>query len=136
MSQKFLYILDYFVPQFQSEYGGLLNVIAENDEECFDIVVKWDNETWTEYYSKLRENIVKAQRFPLLGDEDSRVVESFTTWTMTHHVAHTNHMLSQMKQIYSDRIDSLKDEINKKQEEINQLKQQIDFLSKGKIYDC
>lgn len=45
-------------------------------------------------------------------------------------------MLSQMKQIYSDRIDSLKDEINKKQEEINQLKQQIDFLSKGKIYDC
>jgi hypothetical protein len=79
MSQKFLYILDYFVPQFQSEYGGLLNVIAENDEECFDIVVKWDNETWTEYYSKLRENIVKAQRFPLLGDEDSRVVESFTT---------------------------------------------------------
>ena len=55
---------------------------------------------------------------------------------MTNHVAHTNHMLSQMKQIYSDRIDSLRSEINKKQEEINQLKQQIDFLSKGKIYDC
>lgn len=79
MAQKFLYILDYFVPQFQSEYGGLLNVIAENDEECFDIVVEWDNETWTEYYSKLRENIVKAQRFSLLENEESRVVESFTT---------------------------------------------------------
>ena len=79
MAQKFLYILDYYVPQFLSEYGGLLNVIAENDEECFDIVVEWDNETWTEYYSKLRENIVRAQRFPLLENEESRVAESFTT---------------------------------------------------------
>lgn len=79
MAQKFLYILDYFVPQFQSEYGGLLNVIAENDEECFDIVVEWDNETWPEYYSKLRENIVKAQRFALVDEEQSRIVESFTT---------------------------------------------------------
>lgn len=79
MAQKFLYILDYFVPQFQSEYGGLLNVIAENNEECFDIVAEWDNETWTEYYGKLRENIVKAQRFPLLENEESRIVESFTT---------------------------------------------------------
>ena len=79
MTQKFLYILDYFVPQFQSEYGGLLNVIAENDEECFDIVVEWDNETWTEYYCKLRENIVKAPRYALAEDVESTVVESFTT---------------------------------------------------------
>ena len=41
MAQKFLYILDYFVPQWQSEYGGLLNVIAEDNDECFDVVVKW-----------------------------------------------------------------------------------------------
>lgn len=45
-------------------------------------------------------------------------------------------MFSQLKQIYSDRIDSLKSEINKKQEEINQLTEQIDLISKGKIYDC
>ena len=80
MTQKFLYILDYFVPQWQSEYGGLLNVIAESNDECFDVVVEWDNETWTEYYGKLRENVIKAQRFPLLANEQtSRVVESFTT---------------------------------------------------------
>jgi hypothetical protein len=79
MSQKFLYILDYFVPQWQSEYGGLLNVIAEDNDECFDVVVKWDNEGWTEYYSKLRENVIKAERFALAEDEESRVVTSFTT---------------------------------------------------------
>jgi hypothetical protein len=79
MSQKFLYILDYYVPVFQSEYGGLLNVIAESDDECFDIVVQWDNESWTEYYSKLRENVIKAQKFALTENEESRVVEVFTT---------------------------------------------------------
>jgi hypothetical protein len=76
---KYLYLVDYFVPQFQSEYGGLLNVIAESNDECFDVVVEWDNETWTEYYGKLRENILKAQRFALAEDEPSRVVEAFTT---------------------------------------------------------
>jgi hypothetical protein len=76
---KYLYILDYYVPQFQSEYGGLLNVIAESDDECFDVVVEWDNESWTEYYPKLRENIIKAPKFALVEDEESRVVESFTT---------------------------------------------------------
>ena len=76
---KYLYILDYYVPQFQSEYGGLLNVIAESDDECFDVVVEWDNESWTEYYPKLRENIIKAPKFALVENEESRVVESFTT---------------------------------------------------------
>ena len=79
MTQKYLYILDYYVPQFQSEYGGLLTVIAESDDECFDVVVKWDNESWTEYYSKLRENVIKAQKFALTENEESRVVEAFTT---------------------------------------------------------
>ena len=71
--------MDYFVPQWQSEYGGLLNVIAEDNDECFDVVVKWDNEGWTEYYSKLRENVIKAEKFALAEDEESRVVTSFTT---------------------------------------------------------
>ena len=78
-TMKYLYILDYYVPQFQSEYGGLLNVIAESDDECFDVVVEWDNESWTEYYPKLRENIIKAPKFALVENEESRVVESFTT---------------------------------------------------------
>lgn len=79
MTQKYLYLIDFFVPQFQSEYGGLLAVIAENDEECFDLVVVWDSDTWTEYYPKLRENILKAEKFALVEDEKSRIVEAFTT---------------------------------------------------------
>jgi len=79
MTKKYLYIVDYFVPQFQSEYGGLLTVIAESDDECFDVIVKWDNESWIEYYPKLRENIIKAPKFALVDEEESGVVEAFTT---------------------------------------------------------
>lgn len=79
MAHKYLYLVDFFVPQFQSEYGGLLAVIAENNEECFDVIVVWDSESWPEYYPKLRENIVRAQKFALVENEESRVVEAFTT---------------------------------------------------------
>ena len=77
MAQKFLYILDYFVPASHSD-GGILNVVAENDDECFDLVVEWDNETWSQYYGKLRENVIKAQTFALAEDVESGIVESFT----------------------------------------------------------
>ena len=74
---KFLYLIDYYVPISHSD-GGLLNVIAENDDECFDIVVEWDNEQWTQHYGKLRENILKAQRFSIVDEVESGVVEAFT----------------------------------------------------------
>jgi hypothetical protein len=75
--QKFLYIVEFFVPASFSD-GGMLTVIAENDEECFDLIAEWDNEKWTQYYGKLRENILKASRFALLENEESRIVETFT----------------------------------------------------------
>ena len=74
MSQKYFFVVDYFVSQSD---GGLLNVIAESEDECFDLIVQWDNESWTEYYTKLRENIQRAPRFALAEDLESVVVEAF-----------------------------------------------------------
>jgi len=78
---KYLYIVDHFCPFPRSEYGGLWNVIAENDEECFDLIVEEDQEFNTEYYGNLRKNIVNSITLPLSDDykNQSRVVESFTT---------------------------------------------------------
>lgn len=76
---KFLYIVDEFVPYPISEYSGLWNVIAENDDECFELIVETDNEMYTEHYGKLRENIIKSRKFALLENEESRVVEAFRT---------------------------------------------------------
>ena len=80
MAQKYLYIVDHFVPFPQSEYGGVWNVIAKNDEECFDVIVSEDDDLNIGCYSKLRENISHSTKL-VLAEEDvsSIVVSSFIT---------------------------------------------------------
>ena len=61
MTQKFLYIVSHYVPFPSSEYGGVWNVVAENDDDCFDLISAEDNGNFYEkYYSDLKENILNA----------------------------------------------------------------------------
>ena len=76
---KYLFVIDHFVSFPLSEYGGLWNVVAENDEECFDIIVSDDDDSNSQYYSKLRENIKKADKYSLLDEQPSKIVSSFLT---------------------------------------------------------
>jgi hypothetical protein len=80
MAQKFLYIVDHYIPFPQSEYGGVWNVIAEDDEECFDLITAQDDDNFYEkFYGDLRENIINGQIFALAEDIESAVVGEFTT---------------------------------------------------------
>ena len=80
MAQKFLYIVQHYVPFPASEYGGVWNVIAEDDDECFDLIVADDSGNFYEkYYSDLKENILNATTFALAEDVESCVADSFTT---------------------------------------------------------
>ena len=80
MAQKFLYIVQHYVPFPSSEYGGVWNVIAEDDDECFDLISSEDDGNFYEkYYSDLKENILNSTTFALAEDVESAVVESFTT---------------------------------------------------------
>jgi hypothetical protein len=80
MAQKFLYIVDHYIPFPSSEYGGLWNVIAESDDECFDLISAEDDGNFYEkFYSDLRENILNARTYALAENVESSVVESFTT---------------------------------------------------------
>ena len=78
---KYLYIVDHFIPFPRSEYGGIWNVIADNDEECFDLITAADSSDFNvQYYGDLRENITSGQVYKL--DEEnvvSGIVEEFTT---------------------------------------------------------
>jgi hypothetical protein len=80
MAQKFFYVVDHYVPFPSSEYGGVWNVVAMDDEECFDLITAEDDGNWnSEYYSNLRENVIKAYKFALADDAESTVVMEFTT---------------------------------------------------------
>ena len=75
---KFLYIVDYWVPFPSSEYGGVINVIAEYDSEVFNLLSNekgFDNQ----YQDRIMPNIIKAQKFRLQDDYESGIIEAFTT---------------------------------------------------------
>ncbi|ADO97401.1 hypothetical protein SSM2_059 [Synechococcus phage S-SM2] len=79
MTQKFLYVVDHFIPFPRSEYGGIWNVVAENDDECFDLITAEDDGLNDDYYNRLRENIMKAPTYALAENPESEIVEQFTT---------------------------------------------------------
>ena len=76
---KHLYIVDHFLSFPQSEYGGVWVVIAETDDECYDLIVEHDDGMWEEHYPKITQNIMKSTKVALQHDECSQVLESFTT---------------------------------------------------------
>ena len=75
---KSLYIVDYWVPFPSSEYGGVVSLIADNDTEAFEILSQ--EEGFDENYQNLiMPNIVKAQKFSLVDDYQSGIIDAFTT---------------------------------------------------------
>jgi hypothetical protein len=75
---KSLYIVDYWVPFPCSEYGGVVNVIAESDNEAFSLLSE-ENGFDDRYQDRIMPNIIRAQKFKLQDDYESGIIEAFTT---------------------------------------------------------
>ena len=79
MTSKFLYTVDHFIPFPRSEYGGMWVVVAQNDDECFDLIAAEDDGLNDDYYNRLRENII-TPTYALAEDLESCIVDlQFTT---------------------------------------------------------
>lgn len=76
---KSLYIVDYWVPFPSSEYGGIINVIAKNDNECHDILLEWRDDYQNGYDGDIMEAVVNAPKLSLLDDVESGIIQEFTT---------------------------------------------------------
>ena len=75
---KFLYILDYWVPFPSSEYGGLITLIAENDQEAFDLLS--NEEQFDDRYGHLMmEKIINATKLKLAEEHESGIIDVFCT---------------------------------------------------------
>ena len=75
---KYLYIVDYWVPFPSSEYGGIINLIAESDTEAFSILSQ-EEQFDERYQDRIMANVVKAQKFTLQDEYESGILEAFTT---------------------------------------------------------
>ena len=77
---KLFYIVDHYVPFPSSEYGGIWNVIPEDDDECFDLITNADDGDFNQqFYAHLRENILNSRTYALAENLESKIVEEFTT---------------------------------------------------------
>ena len=76
---KSLYIVDYWVPFPQSEYGGVVNLIAGSDAEAFELCVDDEQLTIPGYEDRIMPNILRAQKFSLMDEHESGIVDAFTT---------------------------------------------------------
>jgi len=76
---KSLYVVNYWVGFPSSEYGGVFNVIAKDDAECHDLLLNWRDEYEESFDDRIMANVVKAPRFALLDEEESRIVDFFVT---------------------------------------------------------
>ena len=75
---KSLYIVDYWVPFPSSEYGGVINLIAENDTEAF-VILSQERQYDATYIDRIMPNVVNAQKFTLQDEYESGIIDSFTT---------------------------------------------------------
>jgi hypothetical protein len=75
---KSLYIVDYWVPFPSSEYGGVVNLIADSDAEAF-IILSQEKSYDETYVNLIMPNVVNAQKFKLQDDYESGIIDSFTT---------------------------------------------------------
>lgn len=79
----FLYVGEYWVEFPSSEYGGLWVVMAENDEQCVELLRDANNWFDREYDDEIPEAVQKAKRFQLDENVESnktpRIVDTFFT---------------------------------------------------------
>ena len=79
---KYLYIVNYWVPFPSSEYGGVINVVADSNENCHDVLLEWRDSCESSHDGRIMENVTKALKFELSDshyNDNSRVVDAFTT---------------------------------------------------------
>ena len=77
---KYLYIIDYWIPFPQSEYGGMITVIAKDDDECFQLLSNSEEDFYPEsYVNRILPAIKNAQKLQLANDYKSDIIEAFIT---------------------------------------------------------
>ena len=75
---KYLYIIDYWIPFPSSEYGGVVNVIAEDDSEAFELLA--NEEQFNESYVDLiMPCVIKATKLNLSDEYESGIIDAFIT---------------------------------------------------------
>ncbi len=75
---KTLYIVDYWIPFPQSEYGGVVNIIADDDSEAFELLAN-EEQFNEDYVDLIMPNVIKATKLKLSDEYESGIIDAFIT---------------------------------------------------------
>ena len=75
---KQLYIVDYWIPFPQSEYGGVVNIIADDDSEAFELLAN-EEQFNEDYVDLIMPNVIKATKLKLSDEYESGIIDAFIT---------------------------------------------------------
>ena len=75
---KQLYIVDYWIPFPQSEYGWVVNVIADDDSEAFELLAN-EEQFNEDYVNLIMPNVMKAEKLNLSDEYQSGIIDAFIT---------------------------------------------------------
>jgi hypothetical protein len=77
-TQKFIFIVEWWKDFPESEYGGIITIIASTDEECIEILTSFNRNARDSHL--IPDKVKHAKKFELKNStEKSRIVDSFTT---------------------------------------------------------
>ena len=76
---KYLYIVDYWIQFPQSEYGGVINVVAKDAQECFDLCRELNDGYQDDHVGQILPKVKNAVRLKVDETEEVGIVSSFMT---------------------------------------------------------
>ena len=75
---QYLYIIDYWVPFPQSEYGGVISLIAESDSEAYDLIIN-EEQFPDKFNNRIKPAISSAKKLTLGIEYKSSIIDAFIT---------------------------------------------------------
>lgn len=70
-----IYVVDYWEPFPESEYGGVVVVIAEDSEQCVELLLR----NFKGKKDLIYIAVAQALRYPLSGTHSPSIVKAFLT---------------------------------------------------------
>lgn len=80
---RYVYIVDYWVPFPTSEYGGLLIYVAETDDQAVNMIIEdtsdYRKERYPDFEERIRSCVEEAEKIPAAEGANFGYVDGFVT---------------------------------------------------------
>lgn len=76
-----IFIIDFWIPFPSSEYGGIVIVIAKNENDAINCIANksWEHGMDHDIKARMETAVRESMRFELLGEHETKIVYDFIT---------------------------------------------------------